>query len=192
MGARELSAGESGGEPLSTLGRQFLAGILAHAGGLTGLGSPIANSYKRLIPGSWAPAHVSWAVGNRAVLVRVPGLRGRQHLELRSPDNAANPFILLTAVLAAGLDGIERQLEPPPPVQGDIGHLPVEELRAQGVQLLPRSLSGALQAFEKDPVLTGALGPTITGGFLRVKRAEMRAYEAEVHPWERRTYLETI
>ena len=159
---------------------------------MSGVGSPIVNSYKRLQPGSWAPAHVGWGTGNRAVLVRVPGSGPRRHLEYRSGDNAANPFVFLTALLAAGLDGIERGLELPAPIDFDIGHASEAEVRAQGIELLPRSLSEALDAFEADPVLTGALGPVISTEHLEVKRSELSAYDLHVHPWERQLYLEQV
>jgi glutamine synthetase len=150
------------------------------------------NSYKRLLPGSWAPAHVSWGLRNRAALVRIPGLGSRRRIEFRSGDNATNPFIFLTAVLAAGLDGISRQAEPPLPVQDDLGQLSDREAEARGLELLPRTLPEALAAFETNQVLTEALGEVIAGEFLRVKRGELAAYDLHVHPWERQLYLEAI
>jgi len=191
-GAREVSAGEGDGEPLSELGRRFVAGLLAHARGLTGVGSPIVNSYKRLLPGSWAPAHICWGAGNRAALVRVPGRGRRRHIEYRSGDSAANPFLYLTALLAAGLDGIERQLEPPPPVDVDVGHLSTEQARDRGLEFLPNRLADALDALEADAVLMRALGPVIGPELVKVKRSELAAYDRHVHPFERRMYLETL
>ena len=178
-GEREVSLGETDEQPLSEVGGQFVAGLLAHARGLTGIGSPIVNSYKRLQPGSWAPAHVCWGVGNRSALVRIPGLGPRRHLEYRSGDNAANPFMYLTALLAAGLDGVENDLELPPPADVDVGHLTTSEALARGLEFLPSSL-------------TEALGPVISKEFLIVKRSELAAYSVQVHPWERRMYLESI
>ena len=191
-GRRELSAGEAGGEPLSGIGRRFVAGLLAHARGLTGVGSPVVNSYKRLLPGSWAPAHVCWGVGNRAALVRIPGLGRRSHVEYRSGDNAANPYLYVCALMAAGLDGIRNALEPPPPADGDVGHLNAAEAQARGLERLPSSLPEALDAFEADTVLTEALGPVISAEFLKLKRSELAAYDLTVHPWERAAYLETF
>ena len=191
-GKRDLSMGETDDEPLSPLGRHFLGGLLAHAPALAGAGSPIVNSYKRLLPGSWAPAHICWGVGNRAVLVRIPSMGRRRHIEFRSGDNAANPFIFLTAVLAAGLDGIRAQIEPPAPVKDDVGHLSMEEAAAHGLEFLPRTLPEALTALESDGVMAEALGPVIFSEFLKVKRSELAAYDLHVHPWERNMYLETI
>jgi len=192
-GQRDLSIGEADDEPLSPLGRRFLGGLLAHAPALTGAGSPIVNSYKRLLPGSWSPAHVCWGVGNRAALVRIPGMGRRRHLEFRSGDNAANPFIFLTAVLAAGLYGIRNQIEPPAPVEDDVGAVTTEEeAAARGLKFLPRTLPEALAAFEADQVVAEALGPVVFSEFLKVKRSELAAYNLHVHPWERKMYLEAI
>ncbi|HSM68645.1 MAG TPA: glutamine synthetase family protein, partial [Xanthomonadales bacterium] len=170
-GKKDLSMGESDDEPLSPLGRPFTGGLLAHAAALAGIGAPTVNSYKRLLPGSWAPAHVCWGVGNRATLVRVPAMGRRRHIEFRSGDNAINPFNYLTAVLAAGLDGIHRQIEPPAPIDYDVGHLSDEEAEARGIPRLPGDLSEALAVFEADEVIAQALGEIIFPEFLKVKRA---------------------
>ncbi len=191
-GKKDLSIGQKEDEPLSPLGRHFVGGLLSHARALSGAGSPIVNSYKRLLPGSWSPAHVCWGVGNRAALVRIPAMGRRRHIEYRSGDNAANPFIFLTAVLAAGLDGIKQQIEPPAPVEDDVGHLSDQEATERGLEFLPRNVSEALAAFEADQVVTGALGPVIPAEFLKVKRSELAAYDLHVHPWERSLYLEAI
>ena len=191
-GKRDQSNGEADDAPLSELGRRFVAGLLDHAPALVGVGSPIVNSYKRLQPGSWAPAHVCWGVGNRAALVRIPGMGDRRHIEFRSGDNAANPFIFLTSLLAAGLDGIESGASLPEPVSEDVGHLSSEEANARGLAFLPRSLPDALAAVEADPVIAEALGATVWAEFLKVKRAELAAYDVHVHPWEREMYLEAL
>ncbi len=191
-GKQDLTCGENDDVALSTLGKQFVAGLLDHARALSGIGACIVNSYKRLLPGSWAPAHICWGVGNRAALVRVPGLGARRHLEFRSGDNSANPYFYVTALLAAGLDGIERQLDAGAPVDADVGHFSAEEAAAQGIQFLPRTLPEALDAVEADAAIMDALGPIIGPEFLKVKRTELAAYNLEVHPWERNTYLETL
>ena len=191
-GQRDLSIGETPDQALSPLGGHFVAGLLSHAPALSGIGSPIVNSYKRLQPGSWAPAHICWGVGNRAALVRIPGMGRRRHIEYRSGDNAANPLLFLTAVLAAGLDGIRHSGDLPPPAHEDVGHLSAAEAEAQGLEFLPRSLPEALAALEADQVVAEALGPIIFNEFLKVKRTEMAAYDLHVHPWERTMYLEVI
>ncbi len=192
-GERELSMGESEKDPLSPLGRHFLGGLLAHASALTAVGAPLVNSYKRLLPGSWAPAHVCWGVGNRAALVRIPSMWRRRHIEFRSADCACNPFMLMTAVMGAGLDGIRNQIDPPSPVDYDVGIVTtIEEAAAGGIEFLPRTLGEALEALEADQVVADALGATVHAEFLKVKRSELAAYNLHVHPWEREMYLEAI
>ena len=191
-GETDLTCGQDDDQILSDIGRHFMGGLLAHARALTGVGACIVNSYKRLQPASWAPAHIFWGVGNRAALVRVPGMGNRRHLEFRSGDSSANPYFYVTALLAAGLDGIERQLDPGDPTEADVGHFSAAETAAQGIQLLPRSLPEALNAVESDTTIMDALGPIIGPEFLKVKRTEMATYDLEVHLWERKTYLENL
>ena len=138
-----------------------IAGLLAHAAGQAALASPTPNSYKRLLPGSWAPAHVSWAIGNRAALIRVPGRGAGRHLEVRGGDAGMNPYLHLAGLLAAIADGIERQLPVPLAADLDVGHLSDEEAAAGGFARLPSDLPSALDAFEADGVLRDAVGPTI-------------------------------
>jgi glutamine synthetase len=190
-GERNLTQGTSAAEPLSATGRGFVGGLLAHAPGLTGIGAPTVNSYKRLLPGSWAPAHIAWGVGSRAALVRIPDAHKRSRVEYRAGDCTSNPFMYLTALLAAGMDGIERQTDPGAPIShADIGHFSADELAQHGVRYLPRTLPEALAAFEADSVLTAALSPVIAPEFVKVKRMELAAYEQVVHAWERKMYLE--
>jgi glutamine synthetase len=166
-----------------------MAGVLAHARALCGVAAPTVNSYKRLQPASWAPAHVAYAGGNRAALVRVPG-SSRRRIEFRAGDHTANPYLALTALLAAGIDGIDRGLDPGQPASGDLGHLAPDDLARQGLSFLPRSAGEALDAVEADPVIMAALGPICGPEFLRVKRDELARYERQVSAWEREHYLE--
>ena len=190
---RNLMISDNTARPLSETGLHFAGGLLAHAPGLAGVGAPTVNSYKRLLPNSWAPAHVAWGVGNRGALVRVPDTSRRSHVEFRAGDSSCNPFIFVTALLAAGLDGLERKLNPGAQVSdANLGSMSDSQLAARGVGYLPHSLPEALDAFEADPVLAGALSPVIAQEFLKVKRAEYRAYCLEVHRWERKTYLEAL
>lgn len=191
-GARDVTASDQDETSLSKAGGWFLGGILRHVAALTGLGSPTVNSYKRLQPGSWAPANTYWGYGNRSGVVRIPGVGPRRHLEFRSPDNSCQPYLLLAGLLAAGADGIRHRIEPPPPFQGDIGHLTPEETARHGIEDLPRTLPEALAALERDEVVAGAVGETALRHFLTVKRHELATYETQVHPWERETYLEIV
>ncbi|MCJ7622208.1 MAG: glutamine synthetase family protein [Anaerolineaceae bacterium] len=186
-----IMAGGSLAKPLSETGNYFVGGLLSHAAGLSGAGSPTVNSYKRLLPGSWAPAHVVWGVGNRGALVRIPDVNMRCRAEYRAGDNTCNPYIYLCVLLAAGLDGIDRQLDPGQPFNDvDVGQFTEADMLQHGVDYLPRTLPKALDALEKDPVLMRALGPVIGQEFLKVKRLELESYNPHVHPWEREMYLE--
>lgn len=185
---------------LSGVGHAAVAGLLAHGRAQAALGSPTANSYKRLLPGSWAPAHVCWAEGNRAALVRIPGRGAARRLEYRSGDASASPYLHLAGLLAAIVDGIAGRQTPPPPVAGDVGHLTDEQAAAMGTVRLPQSLGEALDALEGNEVLRTMLGPTIDEHYRAVKRYELACADeagagapaTEVTEWERQTYLEPL
>ncbi|GAB4040169.1 MAG: type III glutamate--ammonia ligase [Rubrivivax sp.] len=171
-----------GGLPLAP----FIAGVLAHAPALTALAAPTVNSYKRLTVGSsitgttWAPAYVAHGPNNRSALVRT--LPGR--FEWRLPDASANPYLAVATLLAAGLDGIERGLDPGPAVEDDLFELSLAQIRARGIALLPQSLGAACDALEADPVVTAALGETLSTQFLALKRAEHVEHARHVSAWE--------
>lgn len=183
-----LSEGDGHPSGLSELTQSFLAGILAHGRALVGVGAPTPNSYKRLQPGSWAPAHAAYSISNRSSLVRIPG-GSRQRVEFRAGDNLNNPYLFLAALMAAGMDGIERKFPLNPPAEGDLGHMSADELARQGIVVLPRTAAEALDAVEADAVVMAALGPIIGPEWLRVKRSEVALYDTVVSQWERDTYL---
>jgi glutamine synthetase len=187
---RDRSAGD-GPLGLSAEMAHFIAGVLAHAPALCGVSAPTVNSYKRLLPGSWAPAHIGYSAGNRAALVRVPGA-SRPRMEFRAGDHTAHPHLALVALIAAGIDGLDRQLDPGPPATGDLGHLPDDVLARQGVRLLPRTAHEALDAIEADPVVMAALGPVCGPELLRIRREELARYDRHVSDWERAVYLERV
>lgn len=191
-GEHDLTPNPGDEESLSDAGRWFMGGLLKHVAALTALGSPTVNSYKRLLPGSWAPANTYWGYGNRSGIVRIPGPGGRRHLEFRSGDNTCQPALFLTGVLAAGLDGIRNQIDPGPPFEGDVGHMTREEIANASFGFLPRTLPEALAALEADDVITEALGPVTLEHMLIVRRSELESYNLTVHPWERETYLEVV
>jgi glutamine synthetase len=168
---------------------RFIAGVLAHAPAICGVAAPTVNSYKRLLPGSWAPAHIGYGAGNRAALIRIPGTT-RRRMEFRAGDHTANPHLLLTALIAAGIDGLDRHLDPGPPATGDLGHMGDTDLARQGVHLLPRTAHEALDAIETDDVVMRALGPVCGPELLRIKREELARYDQHVSDWERSVYLE--
>jgi glutamine synthetase len=191
-GEWDLTPSETDDVTLSDIGRWFMGGLLAHVDALTGLGSPTVNSYKRLLPGTFAPANTYWGYGNRSAVVRIPGPGKRRHLEFRSGDNSCQPALFVAGVLAAGLDGVRNRIDPGPPFLGDVGHMTPAEIAVAGIRFLPRTLPAALAALETDAVLRDALGPLALEHFLLVKRNELARYETEVHPWERDTYLEVV
>lgn len=181
---------------LSTVAHNFIAGQLAHARAMAAVVAPTINSYKRLVPGYEAPVYIGWAQINRSALIRIPrytpGREKATRAELRYPDPSANPYLALTAMLASGLDGIDRQLTPPAPLNNvNVYHLTEEERQAQGIESLPGSLAEALREFEQDELVRQALGPVITEAFLRAKWSEVENYRTHVTDWELETYLET-
>jgi glutamine synthetase len=176
---------------LSALGRQFVAGILDHAAALTALAAPTVNSYKRLTVGesisgtTWAPAYVAHGPNNRTALVRT--LHGR--FEWRAPDASANPYLILAAMIAAGLDGIDRKLDPGPDCADDQFALSLTQIAERGIGLLPQSLAEAVDALEADAVIRGALGETLAREFIAAKRDEHTAYARHVSDWELQRYV---
>jgi len=178
------------GGTLSKTGRHFMAGVLAHAPALTALAAPTVNSYKRLTGGeslsgtTWAPAYIAHGPNNRTALVRT--LPGR--FEWRLPDASANPYLATAALVAAGLDGIERELDPGPECTDDLFALTLAQVRERGVGLLPQSLGQAIDALEADEVLCAALGATLSAEFIRLKRDEWSAYARHVGTWELERY----
>ena len=176
---------------LSTLAYHFLGGLLAHAPALTALACPTVNSYKRLVVGrsltgaTWAPAYISYGDNNRSTMVRVP--KGR--LELRLPDGSCNPYLTTAAVIAAGLDGIDRQLHPGPAHNENLYDLSPADLRERGISVLPQNLDRAIDALEADTLILDALGP-VGCEFIRLKRMEWIEYMRHVSDWEIKSYLE--
>jgi glutamine synthetase len=175
---------------LSQTARQFIAGVMAHARGMTLVANPLVNSYKRLQPGYEAPVHIAWSLSNRSPLVRVPDERGAHtRIEVRSPDPSCNPYLALTALLAAGLDGVRRRLEAPPPVPRDMYRLSREEQRELGIEELPKTLGAATRALRGDELVRAALGEHISRQILEAKEIEWQIYESQVHGWEIEQYL---
>ncbi|MBV9449502.1 MAG: glutamine synthetase [Streptosporangiaceae bacterium] len=189
------NAFSSEGEALSGTGRQFVAGLLEHAMPMTVFAAPTVNGYKRYRPYSFAPDRVCWACENRGALVRVQGSPGdaNSHVENRMGEPAANPYLYMAANIAAGLDGIRRELSPPPPVEAD-------PYTAEA-PMLPTSLAAAVGALEQDGFFRKAFGEVVIDYLIQMKRAELARYEAavsenpppegqEVSDWEMREYFE--
>jgi glutamine synthetase len=174
---------------LSTLGRHALGGLLRHGAALTALGSTTVNSYKRFLPGSWAPTHIVASYASRAAFVRVPERETPRRLELRSGDGAGNPYIYLTGILSAMLHGIEGKIEPKPIVSGDVGSLAEGAAHAAGAVPIPRTLEQALDALAADETIRDGVGPLIVDELIKVKRSEWDAFAGHVGPWDREWYL---
>ena len=186
---RNLFYEEGGERKLSLLARQFIAGLLEHAGGFCALTNPVVNSYKRLVPGYEAPCYPAWSASNRSALIRIPDPRGRgTRVELRSPDPACNPYLAFAACLAAGLDGVTRELTPPPAVAGNLYAMTAEELAERGIRGLPASLDAAVRAMEADAVVMDALGPYAVR-YAAGKRREWEEYRTQISQWELDQYL---
>ena len=150
------------------------------------------NSYKRLVVGrslsgaTWAPAYIAYGNNNRTACVRVP--YGR--LEVRLPDSGCNPYLVSAALIAAGLDGIDRKLDPGPAQNINLYELTFEDLAAKGIKLLPQSLKEAVDALDQDPVIRNGLGEGLAREFIRLKRMEWTEYSRHVSDWESKRYLE--
>lgn len=180
---------------LSKLAYGFIAGQLTHARAMAAVVAPTINSYKRLVPGYEAPVYIGWAQINRSALVRIPrytpGRDKSMRAELRFPDPSANPYLALTVMLAAALDGVDNQLPCPQPLNNlNVYHLTPEERQSMGIAELPGSLAEALRELEADKVLQDALGPTMFAAFHRAKWAEIEEYRMRVTDWELERYLE--
>jgi glutamine synthetase len=185
-------AGDKHGLGLSQTAYHFLGGILAHARALAAVLAPSVNSYKRLVVGrslsgaTWAPAYITYGDNNRTACVRIP--HGR--LELRLPDGSCNPYLASAAILAAGLDGIDRKLDPGAPNNTNLYEWNQAQLDEAGIGLLPQTLGEALDALAADPVVQAGLGDDLAAEFLRLKRLEWVEYCRHVSDWERQRYLE--
>jgi len=175
---------------LSKVGLHYIGGLLKHARGMCAITNPLVNSYKRLVPGFEAPVNVAWSMRNRSPLIRVPDRRGiGTRVELRMPDPAANPYLALAVMLAAGLDGVETSADWREPVNENIWEMSFRERRRLRIDDLPHDLNEALDELEKDPVITAALGDHITRHFVEAKRQEWREYITQVSAWELDSYL---
>jgi glutamine synthetase len=178
---------------LSTFAHRFVAGQLSHARGMCAILSPLVNSYKRLVPGYEAPVYISWGQINRSALIRVPQVQAERpestRLELRCPDPSCNPYLAFSVMLAAGLDGIRRELAPPPIANEDLYNLDGSMREARGMQVLPGSLGEALEELKADDLVRETLGEHLFDRFVEAKSIEWQEYCAHVSGWEIDRYL---
>ena len=179
---------------VSALGYHFIAGVLAHLPALLALTCPSVNSYRRLQPHFWSSAYTAWGPDNREAAVRVPSTfssdrAGSTNAELKASDSSSNPYLALGGLLAAGLDGVTRGLDPGEPVLVDPGTLSEAERRARGIERYPTTLAAALDRLEADATLVSALGPTLHRAYLAVKRSEAEAFAREDAEFETRHHF---
>ncbi len=178
---------------LSQLGYQFIAGILKHAPSVCAAIAPTVNSYKRLVArGSmsgftWAPVYICYGNNNRTNMVRIPLAGGR--VECRAADIACNPYLGAAMILAAGLEGIRENLDPGVPHTENMYDYSPSELHALGIQVLPRTLGEAIEAFAADPLSKTVMGSLMYNTYVQYKTQEWQAYHNHVSDWERQRYL---
>ncbi|MFC2017348.1 glutamine synthetase family protein [Chloroflexota bacterium] len=178
---------------LSKMGKCYIAGLLKHAPEITAITSQWINSYKRLVPGYEAPVYLSWARRNRSDLIRVPEYRpGKEkstRIEFRSPDPACNPYLAFSVMLAAGLEGIEKEYKVPTPVEENVYEMTEEERQKRGIATLPASLLEAIELTEKSEVVRRALGDHVFDAFIKNKKIEWNQYRIQVTEYELKKYL---
>ncbi len=181
---------QKGEKGLSKTAYSFIAGVLHHMKGIAAITNPLVNSYKRLVPGYEAPCYMAWSASNRSALIRIPAARGQAtRLELRCPDPCCNPYLALAVCLAAGLDGIEKGMTPPPEITENIFEMTPAARRRKGIDALPGSLEEALTALKKDKFILDVLGEHVSGQYIAGKQAEWDEYRTRVSSWERDKYI---
>jgi glutamine synthetase len=179
---------------LSQMARSFIAGLLKHVKGMSAVLSPTVNSYKRLVPGYEAPVYIIWARTNRSALIRIPRYSKGKHqstrIELRCPDPASNVYLAFAVMLAAGLDGVKNNLQPPAPVEEDVYHFDDARLAELEIDTLPDSLGQALEELKADKIVQDALGSHTFERYIETKTAEWDEFRLQVSNWELDKYLE--
>ncbi|MHA2226800.1 MAG: glutamine synthetase family protein [Candidatus Hodarchaeales archaeon] len=176
---------------LSKMALNFMAGILTHAKALACITNPSVNSYKRLVPGWEAPVYISWANYNRSTLIRIPpGRNESARLEYRPTDGSCNFYLAYAALFSAGLDGIQRNLDPPLPIEEDIYKMSVQERADRSIEVLPGNLGESLKELKTDTYFRNILGNGFYEKFLEIKAKEWKEFCVHVHEWERKKYLD--
>ena len=189
-GDRNLFQDDNTETKLSATAMHFIAGVIDHARAFCAITNPLINSYKRLVPGYEAPTHIAWSMRNRSPMIRIPERRGLgTRMEIRMPDPSCNPYLAFAAILGAGIDGVEKKLDPPPPVNKNIYTMSARERSRNKIGSLPGNLSEAITALEKDQVMRDTLGEHVFSHFIEAKKAEWGEYIAQVHEWEVERYL---
>jgi len=180
---------------LSDVAKSYMAGILAHARGMSAILAPLVNSYKRLIPGYEAPTYITWGRTNRSALIRVPMISPGKSIEgtraeVRCPDPSSNTYLAFAAMIAAGLDGVERGLVLSDPIEESLFEMDAGRIAEKGIRELPGTLGEAIDELESDPVVGEALGDHVLTHYVNAKRSEWDEYRTQVTGWELDRYLE--
>ncbi len=175
--------------PLSERGRHFVGGVLEHTPALLALTAPTVESYDRLAPGMWSSAYVCWGHDNREAAVRVPSVEttapeATTRIEFKPVDNTINPYLVQFGLLAAGLDGVERELDPGEPLNRDPGTLDDDVRQTRGYDQFPTSLAEAVDALDRDDTLRAAMGDTLVDSYVQVKRSEWAQSTDEDGEWD--------
>jgi len=181
---------------LSSIARGYLAGTLHYSREIIGVCAQWVNSFKRLVPGYEAPVYITWACRNRSNMIRIPmyqaGKEGATRIEFRAPDSACNPYLAFAVMLHAGLDGIEKKLTLPEPMERDVYEMSHNERHKAGIEMLPGSLNEAIVAMEGSELVRRALGDHIFEKFIENKRIEWDSYRSHVHEYELERYLPVL
>lgn len=189
-------AKDKNGLELSNVAYSFIGGLMEHMDALCLFSNPLSNSYKRLVPGSWSPAHVCYGYDHRGAAIRIPSTSGAaktsKRIEFRLPDCAANPYISLGSMLAAGIDGIRRASDPGPPVKYDPSSKSDGELNELGIRRLPTSLIQAIEAATRNSQLRSIIGDSLYDEYLKIRKSEWDDYYKVVDKWEVDNFLEPI
>ena len=168
----------------------FIGGLLKHMKAMTAILNPTVNSYKRLVKGYEAPVCLSWSLTNRTALIRIPQMRGDQTtICLQSPDCTCNPYLAIAVCLAAGLDGIKNQTQPPKQICKNLFEMSKRELEEEGIEFLPETLWDAVKELRRDEFIKGVLGEHIADRFIQYKKEEYSEYKKHVSDWELEHYL---
>jgi glutamine synthetase len=188
---------ESDKDELSQVGRYFCGGIINHAKSLSAITNPTTNSYHRLIPGYEAPTYIAWSASNRSAIVRMPQhFKGTKYsylkrLEFRAPDPSSNPYLVFSAVLAAGLEGIKKKLDPGDQIHEDIYKMTKVERKKRGIAVLPSSLGEALDELESDrKFLNPIFSNDVIDKIIELERKDQREISLRPHPHEFYLYFD--
>ncbi|HAJ40722.1 MAG: type I glutamate--ammonia ligase [Lachnospiraceae bacterium] len=190
---KNIFADDCDSNGLSQEAYYFIGGLMRHVKGMCAITNPLVNSYKRLVPGFEAPVYIAWSGTNRSPLIRIPAERGEgTRIELRCPDPSANPYLVLAVCLAAGLDGIQKQIMPPAAVDRNIFNMTEEEIQEEGIDVLPNNLLEAVYEMEKDELVKEVLGTHTSRRYIKAKKKEWAEYSRQVSGWELDQYLYRI